>query len=92
MAMGSRPAIVREGQIPRTHLPIILFGALWMYALTFGFLALAGIRVLALFMDVSRFRTVMELAIMAAATLAGTYLSVPALKTTRRFWQTRDED
>jgi predicted membrane protein len=63
-----------------------------MYALTFGFLALAGIRVLALFMDVSRFRTVMELAIMAAATLAGTYLSVPALKTIRRFWQTRDED
>lgn len=78
--------------MPRTHRPAILFGALWIYALTFGFLALAGIRVLALFMDVSRFRTVMEVAIMAAATLAGTYLSVPALKATRRFWRTRDED
>jgi hypothetical protein len=78
--------------MPRTHRPIILFGALWIYALTFGFLALVGIHVLALFIDPSRLRTVMELAIIAAATLAGTYLSVPALNTTRRFWLTRDED
>lgn len=76
----------------RTHRSIILFGALWIYALAFGFLALAGIRMLDLFIDVSTLRTAMELAIMAAAALAGTYLSVPALKITRRFWRTRDED
>jgi hypothetical protein len=92
VAMGSRPVVVREGQMPRTHRPLILFGALWIYALTFGFVALAGIRLLILFMDVSRFRTVVELAIMVAAALAGTYLYVPALKITRRFWQTGDED
>lgn len=85
--MDSRPAIVREGQMLCTHRSAILFGALWIYALAFGFLALAGIRVLAPFMDESRFRTFMELAIMAAAALAGTYLSVPALKITRWFWQ-----
>jgi predicted membrane protein len=77
--------------MPRTHGPIILFGALWIYALTFGFLALAGVHVLALFMDASRFRTVIEVAIMSAATFTGTYLSVPALNATRRFWLIRDE-
>lgn len=83
--MGSSRA-APEAWVLRARRPIVVVAALWAYALTFGLLALAGIQLLDLLVGASGLRTVMEVAIMAAAALAGTWLSVPALRISRRFW------
>jgi hypothetical protein len=80
-----------EHQAPRTHRSIVLFAALWVYALAFGLLALQGIRVLSLVIDVSKFRTAAELSVMAAAAAAGTYLSVPVMRLAGRVLRARDD-